>query len=75
MLTGTPDREAAHARAREADPWDQQPSREEWFMSQARARRRPASKFENLDDILDEMRMIKSPREIALLRESSKSPA
>src|SRR5512132_1261695 len=29
---GTPDREAAHAAARKADPWDNQPSREEWFM-------------------------------------------
>src|SRR5688500_2125238 len=30
-LMGTPDRAAAHARAREADPWDRQPSREVWF--------------------------------------------
>ena len=33
---GTPDREASHALARLADPWDQQASREEWFMSRVR---------------------------------------
>ena len=71
VLMGTPDRAAAHARAREADPWDQQPSREAWFKTRLSAKA-PGVKFENLDDILDELRMIKSPREIALLRESSK---
>jgi len=68
---GTPDREAAHARARQADPWDQQPSREEWFMSRVRAKA-AGVEFMNLDPILDAMRMVKSPREIALLRESSR---
>ena len=70
-LMGTPDRAAAHARARQADPWDQQPSRESWFRTRLAARA-AGVKFENLDDILDELRMIKSPREIALLRESSR---
>ena len=74
VLMGTPDRANSHARAREADPWDQQPSREAWFKTRLSAKA-PGVKFENLDDILDEMRMIKSPREIALLRESSKMPA
>jgi Xaa-Pro aminopeptidase len=68
---GTPDREAAHAAARKADPWDQQPSREEWFMSRLREKA-PGVEFKNLDPILDTMRTIKSPREIALLRESSR---
>lgn len=71
VLMGTPDRAGAHARARQADPWDQQPSREEWFRTRLAARA-PGAKFENLDAILDEMRMIKSPREIALLRESTR---
>jgi Xaa-Pro aminopeptidase len=71
VLMGTPDRANSHARAREADPWDQQPSREAWFKTRLSAKA-PGVKFENLDDILDEMRMFKSPREIALLRESSK---
>ena len=71
VLMGTPDRAGAHARARQADPWDQQPSREEWFKTRLAARS-PGATFENLDAILDEMRMIKSPREIALLRESTR---
>ena len=71
VLMGTPDRAAAHARAREADPWDLPGSREAFFKSKL-AEKAPAAKFENLDDILDELRMTKSPREIALLRESSK---
>jgi Xaa-Pro aminopeptidase len=71
VLMGTPDRAAAHARAREADPWDVQTSREAWFRTKLAAKA-PGARFENLDDLLDQMRMVKSPREIALLRESSK---
>jgi len=71
VLMGTPDRANAHARAREADPWDQRPSREAWFRTKLSAKA-AGIRFENADDILDEMRMIKSPREIALLRESSR---
>jgi Xaa-Pro aminopeptidase len=71
VLMGTPDRANSHARAREADPWDVQTSREAWFHTRL-AEKAPGVKFENLDDLLDEMRMIKSPREIALLRESSR---
>ncbi len=70
VLMGTPDRANAHARAREADPWDLQGSREAYFKARL-AEKAPGAKFENLDDVLDEMRMVKSPREIALLRESS----
>jgi len=67
---GTPDREASHKRAREADPWDQMPSREDWFMKKLGAQAKV--EFRNLDPILDAMRMIKSPREIALIRESTR---
>jgi Xaa-Pro aminopeptidase len=68
---GTPDREAAHAAARAADVWDGQKSREEWFMGKLREQ---ASGMEivNLDPILDGMRMIKSPREIEVIRESTR---
>src|SRR5262245_50951998 len=71
---GTPDREAAHARARKADAWDNQPSREEWFLGKLHER---APRFEsrNLDPILDGMRMIKSPAEIAIIRESTRIAA
>jgi Xaa-Pro aminopeptidase len=71
VLMGTPDRAESHARAREADPWDVQTAREAWFRTKL-AEKAAGARFENLDDILDELRMIKSPREIALLRESSK---
>jgi Xaa-Pro aminopeptidase len=70
VLAGTPDRAESHARAREADPWDLHGSREAYFRSRL-AEKAPGSRFENLDEILDRMRQIKSPREIALLRESS----
>ena len=68
---GTPDREASHAAARKADPWDGQPSREEWFMRKV-SEQAGSVEFKNLDPVLDAMRMIKSPREIALIRESSR---
>ncbi|HET7698735.1 MAG TPA: Xaa-Pro aminopeptidase [Vicinamibacterales bacterium] len=70
-LMGTPDRAAAHARARAADPWDLPGSREEFFKSRL-AEKAPGARFENLDDVLDELRMVKSAREIALLRESTR---
>ena len=71
VLMGTPDRANAHTRAREADPWDLQGSREAFFKTRL-AEKASGATFENLDDVLDEMRMVKSPREIALLRESSR---
>src|SRR6187551_3033644 len=71
VLMGTPDRAAAHARARAADAWDLQGSREAFFKAKL-SDIAVGSKFESLDDVLDELRMVKSPREIALLRESSR---
>ena len=71
VLMGTPDRANAHTRAREADPWDLQGSRESFFKTRL-AEKAPGATFENLDDVLDQLRMVKSTREIALLRESSR---
>jgi Xaa-Pro aminopeptidase len=71
VLMGTPDHSELHRRAREADPWDLQGSREAYFRARL-AEKAPGATFGNLDDILDEMRMVKSTREIALLRESSR---
>ena len=68
---GTPDREAAHAAARRADPWDQRPSREDWFMSRLREQAQGVE-FVDLDPVVDAMRLIKSPAEIALIREATK---
>src|SRR3954467_5325947 len=52
-LMGTPDPASAHAAARQADPWDLQGSREEFFKAKL-AEKATGAKFENLDDILDE---------------------
>ncbi len=71
---GTPDREAAHAAARAADPWDGQKSREEWFMDKLREQA-TGIELVNLDPILDAMRMIKSAPEIAVIRESTRIAA
>src|SRR5512132_1342451 len=49
---GTPDREASHAAARKADPWDNEPAREEWFMNRLREKA-PDVQFKDLDPILD----------------------
>ena len=70
-LMGTPDRAAAHARARAADAWDLQGSREEYFKARL-SDIAIGAKFENLDDVLDELRMVKSAGELALLRESTR---
>jgi len=68
---GTPDREASHAAARKSDPWDNQPSREEWFRRKL-AEQATGARFENLDPILDEMRLIKSAGEIELVRRATR---
>ena len=68
---GTPGREASHARARKADAWDGQPSREEWF--QTRLKQQAAGvQIKDVDPILDGMRLVKSPREISLVREATR---
>ena len=68
---GTPDREAAHAAARRSDPWDQQPSREQWFLTKLHEQA-PSIEVKNLDPVVDAMRLIKSPAEIALVREATR---
>ncbi len=62
---------AALARATKSDPWDGRISREEAFLQHLKSAS-PQSKVEDLDPILDEMRGIKSPREIAILREATR---
>jgi Xaa-Pro aminopeptidase len=62
---------AALARATKNDPWDGRISREEAFIQHLKSAS-PQSKVEDLDPILDEMRAIKSPREIAILREATR---
>ena len=67
----TPDRIQAHAAATSADPWDGRPSRETVFRLKLSE---VSQNFEikNLDPVLDAMRSIKSPRELALIREATR---
>jgi Xaa-Pro aminopeptidase len=63
-----------HERLSSADPWDGRPSREAAFIARIKARA-PQAKVEDLDPILDRMRLIKSPREIAAIREATRIAA
>jgi Xaa-Pro aminopeptidase len=56
--------------ARVNDPWDGMGSRQRRFVELLRARH-PRAEVRNLNPILDEMRSVKSPREIALIRRAS----
>ena len=60
-----------HARATTADPWDGRPSREAAFRERVQ-KAAPRVELKDLDPILDAMRFIKSPREIALMREATR---
>jgi Xaa-Pro aminopeptidase len=62
---------AALARATRNDPWDGRISREEAFIAKLKAAA-PASDIKDLDPILDTMRAIKTPREIAVIREATR---
>jgi Xaa-Pro aminopeptidase len=52
------------------DPWDGRLPRESQFVALLRARN-PTADLRNLSPILDDLRAIKSPREIALIRRAS----
>ena len=58
-------------RATKADPWDGRVSREEQFMQKLKAAA-PTAAVKDLDPILDELRTIKSAREIAVIREATR---
>jgi Xaa-Pro aminopeptidase len=66
---GTAETARSHARATRADPWDGRLSREQTFISTVGARA-PRSEIRDLDPILDAMRLVKSPLEIATVREA-----
>jgi Xaa-Pro aminopeptidase len=61
---------AALAKNTKTDPWDGRSSREEAFVEKLKSAA-PGSAIKDLDPILDAMRSIKSPREIAILREAT----
>jgi len=62
---------AALARATAADPWDGRASREQTFAAKLKAAA-PASPVRDLDPLIDALRAIKSPREIAVIREATR---
>jgi Xaa-Pro aminopeptidase len=68
---GTPDRIRSHAAATAADPWDQRSAKEVVFRDKVKSAA-AGSTAKDLDPILDAMRMIKSPAEIAALREGTR---
>ncbi|MGA3188621.1 MAG: Xaa-Pro peptidase family protein [Bryobacteraceae bacterium] len=59
------------AKNTKSDPWDGRSSREEAFIEKLKSAA-PKSEIKDLDPILDAMRSIKSPREIAVLREATR---
>ena len=61
----------AHIRAMKADPWDGRISREEAFIAHLKGAS-PESEIKDLDPILDAMRAVKSPREIAVIRQATR---
>jgi Xaa-Pro aminopeptidase len=67
----TPGYTTRHAETSLADPWDGRPSREAAFIDRVKTRA-PKSSIRDLDPLLDAMRLIKSPREIALIREATR---
>jgi Xaa-Pro aminopeptidase len=62
---------AAWANASTSDPWDGRPSREQAFLYKVRAAA-PRLDVKDLDPLLDDMRFIKSPREIDVIREATR---
>lgn len=62
---------AALWRATKADPWDGRISREEQFVQRLKGAA-PQAAVADLDPIIDALRTIKSPREIALIREATR---
>jgi Xaa-Pro aminopeptidase len=67
----TPYNAARHRRLTAEDPWDGRGSREDAFIDRLKAAA-PQAKVEDLDPILDRMRLIKSPREVAAIREATR---
>lgn len=57
-----------------ADPWDGRLSRSAHFISLLRTRF-PSLELRDLSPVLDELRLVKSPREISLIREASRIAA
>ena len=57
--------------ANKADPWDGRDSREATFVAKLK-QAAPQSEIRNLDPIINGLRAVKSPREIAVIREATR---
>ena len=68
------DRVTLHDRATAADPWDGRPSKEAVFREKVQTIAR-GSEVLDLDKILDNLRVVKSPAEIAMVREATRISA
>jgi len=71
LHAATPRNTANHAAASAADPWDGRRSREAAFIERLRGVA-PRGDIKDLDPILDAMRLIKSPREVEIIRKSTR---
>jgi Xaa-Pro aminopeptidase len=71
LNAATPQYTKRHAEKSAADPWDGRRSREQAFIDAVKARA-PNVTIQDLDPILDQMRLVKSAREIATMRESTR---
>lgn len=70
LHAATPSYTSNHAAASVADPWDGRRSREAAFIERIRTAV-PQAEINNLDPILDKMRLIKSPREVQTIRRAT----
>jgi Xaa-Pro aminopeptidase len=61
----------SHMRTTKNDPWDGRASREEVFVANLK-RAAAESEVRDLDPIIDSLRAVKSPREIAVIREATR---
>jgi Xaa-Pro aminopeptidase len=71
LAEATVDSVLRHQRLSQADPWDGRGSREDIFIAKLKAKA-PQAKIEDLDPIVDKLRLIKTPREIAAIREATR---
>lgn len=68
---GSPDKSRESARSAKEDPWDGRLSREAAFIERVRGAAAGVA-IKDLDPLIDTMRLIKSPREIALIKEATR---
>lgn len=71
LEASTPAQGTSHARKSADDKWDGRRTREEIFREKLAALS-PRSEIADLDRVLDRLRLVKSAREIALVREASR---